>query len=219
MRSNCQPNFFSSWDYENQVEDTTGCSSFGLVFDLWLDSYAAVTESPLQRLQTKIVFSTSQMVMSISKEFCFMLVIWFLAASRSNFQNKKYASNFSIKTKFNSKLNLWSLLPFHHSSVKGLIFRFICLSLTNEKIGLACLFGPWKVLVFEICDRIHKFKIQTLLENDNNCNKLHLLSISCHFLKRFLSMHFLSRVHISDKMRSVPDLRFLLVWKTKENRA
>ena len=142
-----------------------------------------------------------------------------LSCMQVQFPKEKYASNFSIKTKFNSKLNLWSLLPFHHSSVKGLIFRFICLSLTNEKIGLACLFGPWKVLVFEICDRIHKFKIQTLLENDNNCNKLHLLSISCHFLKRFLSMHFLSRVHISDKMRSVPDLYFLLDWKTKENRA
>ena len=161
----------------------------------------------------------SRMIMSIPTELCFMLVIRFLAACRSNFQKKNMPANFSIKTKFNSKLNLWSLLPFHHSSVKGLIFRFICLSLTNEKIGLACLFGPWKVLVFEICDRIHKFKIQTLLKNDNNCNKLHLLSISCHFLKRFLSMHFLSRVHISDKMRSVPDLYFLLDWKTKENRA
>lgn len=113
MRSNCQPNFFSSWDYENQVEDTTGCSSFGLVFDLWLDSYAAVTESPLQRLQTKIVFSTSRMVMSISKEFCFMLVIWFLAACRSNFQKK------NMPAIFLSKLN----------SIANWIYGHCCLSI------------------------------------------------------------------------------------------
>ena len=150
---------------------------------------------------------------------CFMLEIWFLAVCRSNFQKK------NMPAIFLSKLNSISNWIYGHCCLSIILqsrawfFASFVFHSRTEKIGLACLFGPWKVLVFEICDRIHKFKIQTLLKHDNNCNKLHLLSISCHFLKRFLSMHFLSRVHISDKLRSVPDLSFLLVWKTKENRA